>query len=203
MQSLNFFRHCGLFIQENFLDVQTCAKIQDEMRSAVGKDGQIYSQREQTFVVDHEIRKVKSFQVSQATEGYVKDRLLKIRPTLENYFQVQLTGHRRPVFLFYEKGDFYRAHSDVGGLDSKVPHMASRKISIVIFLNAESSLPSSETYCGGALTFFGILNNSKWKPYGFPLKGEKGLLVAFRSEEIHEVLPVTSGVRSTLAVWFN
>jgi SM-20-related protein len=33
--------------------------------------------------------------------------------------------------------------------------------------------------------------------------GEPGLLVAFRSDTVHEVLPVTHGERFTVVSWFN
>jgi hypothetical protein len=77
-----------------------------------------------------------------------------------------------------------------------------RRVSAVIFLNSESEEPAEGTCGEGRLTFHGLLDGSKWEQCPFPLKPEPGLLVAFPSEKIHEVTPVSHGLRSTVVTWF-
>ena len=80
--------------------------------------------------------------------------------------------------------------------------MQQRQVSVVLFLNSESEIPNPDAYAGGSLTLYGLLQEPLWEKYGFSLKGETGLLVAFRSDVFHEVIPVTEGERFTVVSWF-
>jgi hypothetical protein len=55
-------------------------------------------------------------------------------------------------------------------------------VSVVSFLNGEAEAPGGDGYCGGALTFYGLLRDPRANQLGFPLAGEAGLLIAFRSD---------------------
>jgi predicted 2-oxoglutarate/Fe(II)-dependent dioxygenase YbiX len=59
----------------------------------------------------------------------------------------------------------------------------------------------TNNYTGGSLTFYGLFDG-KGKNIGFPLIGQAGLLVAFRSVILHGVTSVTSGERFTVVSWF-
>jgi SM-20-related protein len=102
--------------------------------------------------------------------------------------------------LIYQEGDFYSVHAD-GGKDGDVPTTRERKVSVGIFLNAQTEQPAEGTYCGGSLTFYGLIDDPRWHTYGFPLKSEPGLLIAFRSDVPHQVPPVTHGKRHTIVSW--
>ena len=73
-----------------------------------------------------------------------------------------------------------------------------------MFLNDESAEPSSTTYEGGRLTFYGLLDDEGLggKSMAFPVPGEAGLFVAFPTDVIHEVTPVLRGERYTIVTWF-
>ena len=58
------------------------------------------------------------------------------------------------------------------------------------------------TIAGGSLTFYGLMKAPGMEKAGMPLAPEAGLLVAFRSDIMHEVNPVTRGERYTLVSWF-
>jgi predicted 2-oxoglutarate/Fe(II)-dependent dioxygenase YbiX len=73
----------------------------------------------------------------------------------------------------------------------------------VIFLNGTADDDAPAGYTGGELTFHGLLNGAEWEKCPFPLTAEPGLLVAFRSDTVHEVRPVTSGRRYTIVSWFT
>jgi predicted 2-oxoglutarate/Fe(II)-dependent dioxygenase YbiX len=72
----------------------------------------------------------------------------------------------------------------------------------VIFLNARSSVPAENRYGGGSLKFYALLDGPKWENCPFSLDAEPGLLIAFRSDTVHEVEPVTFGQRFTIVTWF-
>ena len=65
----------------------------------------------------------------------------------------------------------------------------------VLFLN--------DDYTGGALTLYGLVDDPKWRDYGFAVAPAPGLLVAFPSDMLHEVTPVIAGERCTVANWFR
>jgi predicted 2-oxoglutarate/Fe(II)-dependent dioxygenase YbiX len=76
-------------------------------------------------------------------------------------------------------------------------------VSIVIFLSRESAQPVPGAYCGGSLVFHDDDADPRQKSRGFPLIGEPGLLVAFRSDTTHEVTPVTYGERYSIVCWYR
>jgi SM-20-related protein len=47
-----------------------------------------------------------------------------------------------------------------------------------------------------------LVRDPRWQSVGFGVEGEEGLLIAFRSDLLHEVTPVTHGERYTLVSWF-
>src|SRR5205085_9991991 len=88
-------------------------------------------------------------------------------------------------------------YSNVYGPDyNETSSPVRRRVSIVIFLNAGD-------YEGGALTFYGLVDDPSWKTFGFALEATPGLLVAFPSHVRHEVTPVTAGDRYTVVDWFT
>jgi predicted 2-oxoglutarate/Fe(II)-dependent dioxygenase YbiX len=70
-------------------------------------------------------------------------------------------------------------------------------------VNGQSKQPAQDVYGGGSLVFYGLLDGSQWEKVGFPLEGEPGLLIAFRSDLLHEVQQVTFGHRYTVVSWFT
>ena len=88
----------------------------------------------------------------------------------------------------YEKGDFFVRHQDGNTHQLDFDHLRVRRISIIVFLN--------DSFSGGRLNFYDPTT-------AFALVGETGLLVAFKADTFHEVLPVTSGERFTIVSWFR
>jgi SM-20-related protein len=204
MPSSVFFRHAGLFVMPGFLNRSECLDVQARMRGAQPEKALIAKKsgggRAETLV-DENWRKVASINVDKSTATWVKERLLEVRPKLEEHFKIPLTGCQGPDFLNYGENSFYKRHKDV---DSDAPPaIIHRKVSAVIFLNAVSNTPASGCYTGGSLAFFGLLPGPEWMECAFPLEAEAGLLIAFPSDMAHEVQPVTSGHRFTIAGWFT
>lgn len=107
--------------------------------------------------------------------------------------------------MVYKKDHYFRVHRD-GGYETEnnqnPDYLNRRKVSIVIFLNAQSTIEDKKGFGGGALTLYGLAEGNLWKDYGFPLNGEAGLLIAFRSDTYHEVETITHGARYTIISWF-
>ena len=106
-----------------------------------------------------------------------------------------LAEHEPPQFLRYETGGFFVAHQD-GNTPLTRDRTRDRRVSIVIFLNAQTSESLSGGYTGGELVFHAPYPNVDLRQ---PVVGAPGSLLAFRSETTHEVTMVTGGERYTIA----
>ena len=198
MPAAEFFTRLGLFVRKNFLEQELCARCCREMDEAAPTQATIVGP-DDTDVIDKAIRRVKVVDVPEATVALVEARLLALLPALERHFDVTLTGCQPLQFLTYREGDFYTVHNDN---DTGAPGMVGeRTVSLVLFLNDQAQQPADGAYCGGSLTFYNLIADPRWQTYGFPLNSEAGLLVAFRSDIMHQVLPVTHGERYTIVSW--
>jgi SM-20-related protein len=179
--------HFNLFLLRNFLDPDSCAGLKAELAVAPTTQAPVYL--EGTDETIHEtIRKTTSLHPEDETLRQVQDRLWGQKSALENHFGTSLTDCERPQFLRYETGDFFVRHQDGNSDQLDFDHLRVRRISIVVFLN--------ESFSGGSLTFYDSTTT-------FALTGETGLLVAFKADTFHEVLPVTNGERFTIISWFR
>jgi SM-20-related protein len=188
-----------LFLLRGFLDPETCARIQAEVRQAPGFPARVYL--EGSSEPNETVRKTTSVRPAEETISFVEDRLIAQTSAIAEYFSLALNGCERPQFLLYREGDFFVRHQDVDPDQVEYDHLRIRKISIVIFLNDGSPEMVKDTFGGGALAF--RQEGGDQEALTYPLIGEAGLLVAFRADTIHEVTPVTHGERLTVVSWFN
>jgi SM-20-related protein len=199
MPSPDFFTRLGLFIQPHFLDTEFCTQTLSELRSAPTLTAALVRESIQegtvSTLVDERSRKTDQVRVSSATAQQVQSQLNAIKPALGQHFGLSLMGLEQSLFYAYQAGSFFGAHRDCNRTVGVPQFIQDRRVSTIIFLN------SSSCYEGGALTFYGLIDD--WQEYGFPLLGEPGMLVAFRSDVLHEVKPVISGERYTVANWFS
>jgi len=202
MPNVNFFSNFGLFFERNFLDPKTCDRLIAEINSVRCRSATI-RRKNSDYIVDETFRKVNLAEVSATTESFIEQKLLIIKPKLESYFNVRLTGYESLSFLSYKPGDFYQLHKDTSSEQQSPESVKKRTISVVVFLNSEAEEPSAGSYGGGSLTFYKLFEDPPLDRYGFPLTAEKGLLVAFRSHILHEVKPVIHGQRYTVVSWFS
>lgn len=199
MPRASFFAGLGLFVADRFFDATVCASLRDQTRSARTTPSTVVNKG--TDTVDPTVRRVLDAWMPPETISFVTERLMAIKPALESHFDVPLQRCQQPQFLIYRPGDFFRFHSDVGGADEP-ESIRERQISIVVFLNDESEQPITGLYSGGLLTFFDLVDDPRFKDFGLPLSGEEGQLIAFRSQTVHSVTPVTHGERYTIVTWF-
>jgi predicted 2-oxoglutarate/Fe(II)-dependent dioxygenase YbiX len=205
MPDAAFFRKLGLFLDDKFLDAAACARIVAELRAAPAERGTVVGGREvreSGGAVEENRRKVWNAQVQAATETEISDRLERVRPRLEAHFDVRLGERQGPHFLRYDEGGFHVPHSDVR--PDSPPEIRNRAVSVVIFLNPLLKNPADgDGYCGGELVLYNLIDDPKWKGYGFPLEATTGLMLAYRSHETHEIRPVKSGRRFTIVAWYS
>jgi predicted 2-oxoglutarate/Fe(II)-dependent dioxygenase YbiX len=218
MTNIALLQRLGLFVQNDFLSPQLCEHLLSGMRSAetapvqvvtVGamsavepRETQTATQATQTVAapeLDPHQRVTEQIQPSASSECLIRERLFAIQPALEQHFSLALNGYQDPLFYRYNPGGFFAAHRDCIDTPDAPDFLRSRRVSIIIFLNEMSKESTPGSYGGGALTFYGLMNDPR---YGFPITGTPGMLIAFRSDITHEVQKVTDGERYTVVSWF-
>ncbi|MCS6814616.1 MAG: 2OG-Fe(II) oxygenase [Cyanobacteria bacterium] len=202
MPKAEFFTRLGLFVESHFLTLDQCAALQASIQAAEPLLAEVISTGGKE-TVNQAVRKALYVHIPSPLQVMLTEQLLQLLPRLQEHFGLPLQGFQPPQYLHYRAGDFFQPHRD--GSSETHPHAAYlevRKISVVIFLNAHAPSPAPNCFGGGELTFYGLVNEPRWQQYGFSLEGEPGLLVAFRSDLLHEVCPVTWGDRYTIVAWF-
>jgi SM-20-related protein len=198
----DFFRTFGLYVARDFFDRDLCAGLRAEARAAAADPATVRQQGAE-YIVDEEVRRTQLARVSEVSEQLVERRLMALKGTLERHFRVTTSGIRWPQFLVYHEGDFFRPHADSSAAVDAPAVATGRRVSIVVFLNGEGDAAEDESYTGGSLTFYGLMRDARADDRGFPVTGEAGLLVAFPSQLVHSVTPVTRGVRFTIVSWLE
>jgi SM-20-related protein len=192
----------GLLLIDEFFDAAAREEIVAEMRAAWGGPATVYRPRASS-PVDESLRKTTRKMLSEATTERVRRRLLERREEVGRHFGVALTDCEAPQFLLYREGDFFVAHQDGNTEQLQFDHLRVRRVSVVIFLGRQTPEPEPGAYCGGSLVFYEPDADPARKELGFPLAGRPGLLVAFRAETTHEVVPVTHGERHSIVCWYR
>lgn len=183
----------GLLI-EAFLDPPTLDAVLAEARAAAGAAATVQGHRTE---VATRVRHATQLAVSDATRRLVGRRLSDVTPSLVERFGVALSAHEPLQFLRYETGGFFVAHQD-GNTPLIRDRTLDRRISIVIFLNAQTPLPGG--YTGGELVFHAPYPRGDERQ---AVTGAPGALLAFRSETTHEVTMVSGGERYTIVTWLH
>lgn len=202
MQILNPPAGCGLLLIRDFLDAQACAAVRAEARAAAGHPAPVYIEGAEGLVHE-DVRKTTSLEVSAETIEEVGRRLRELREQAGAYFKLNLTDCEPPQFLRYREGDFFVRHQDGDTDQIDFDHLRVRKVSVVLFLNGVAGESEAENFGGGELLIYRAKDDPKQGSVVFPVVGEPGLLVAFRSDTVHEVTPVSHGQRLTVVSWFN
>ncbi len=147
-----------LLLLEDFLDPSTRDAVLAGARAAAGAAAMVHGGG--STKVAPRVRHAMQLDVSDAIRDLVDRRLSDLKPALTERFGVELSGHEPPQFLRYETGGYFVAHQD-GNTPLTRDRTLHRRISIVIFLNAQTSESLSERslrllsggYTGGELVF--------------------------------------------------
>jgi SM-20-related protein len=186
---MNFesFDRLGLMTVPNFLTDDSCTELRQRMLVS------------ESYTSSDHVCHVHCIRLDKETRAPVRRRLFELLPSLEDHFKIKLKGFQKPQYMVYSVGDSYKRHRD--GAPDGSEYLRARKLSAVILLNNESEKPAENCFGGGQLAFYGLLPNASWE-CGLPLNSVAGLLIAFRPEVVHEVMPVDHGMRFSIATWF-
>jgi SM-20-related protein len=200
MPSADILARFGILVRHGFLSDDLCQQVVAGIRSGEGSKGTVGNDQGD-YVVDESSRRVSQIEVGEETSALIEVPLRELKPVLEEHFHVALSHYQRPTFLSYGIGDYYVPHTD--SRDDNVDSVSrERKVSVVIFLNHPSEKEAEGCYGGGELTFFGLMTAPGMEARGLPLVAERGLLVAFRSDLVHQVTPITHGQRFSIVTWY-
>ena len=170
------------FTKPGFLDAATCGRVRIAMSAGSSEPAEVLHA---DVALDRGSRHASSVEVDHLTLERVEHGLEKQRGEIGRWFGL-LPGEREGAgFLRYGAGGFYRPHRDRAA-SAAWPAAAKRRIAVVVFLSAD--------LYGGALRLI--------EPDSIEIPPQEGLLVAFRADVLHEVLPVESGTRDVVVDWF-
>jgi SM-20-related protein len=190
----------NLFLVKDFFDVRSCAEIIAELSRLPAAPATTYG-RNVSGSIDETMRRTAQLKPSTKTVEHVKKQLSDRREEIGAHFGISLGKIEEPQFLKYRVGDFFVAHQDGNTGMLRLDREESRKVSVIIFLNRQCEMPEPGSYEGGSLVF------SEWRPGRtagkLQLSAEAGTLVAFPSENTHEVIPVTRGERYSIVSWYG
>lgn len=181
-----------LLIESAFLSPHECDRLRRAMDRGTDEPAEIVGEgiaRQET------IRRTRSIEIDSALREWFERRLDTIKPAVERALNQRLGQREGCGFLRYPPGGFYRAHrdrADVAGW----PAASRRAASIVVFLNGSNAAAGPGSFAGGALCLHHARGDRT------DIRPAPGLLVAFPSDLLHEVLPVQEGERDTVVDWF-
>lgn len=182
------------FVRAGFWDGDACARIRQAIDRGQLSPAEIYAGG---YRVDEQARRTFEADVDPGVVREVEAALAGVRSTLSRFFGLPLVGSEGPGFLRYPPGGFYGAHRDC------LPDAAEpfpRRISVVVFLT-DAGAGSPHGCEGGSLRLYGPACDDGAGP-ALEIAPVAGTLVAFPSTWLHEVLPVTAGIRDAIVDWF-
>jgi predicted 2-oxoglutarate/Fe(II)-dependent dioxygenase YbiX len=200
MPDADFFTALGFFTRRGFLDSATCARLRADIGAAPAKAATVWTD-DRTYDVDRSTRSTEWADVAPEVVELVQERLAAVMPEVSRHYGIPLTGLQGLQFLVYRQGDFFQRHRDRGN-EEGMAFSRARRVSAIIFLNPEGDPSTSVAYRGGALTLYGLFEQSEADALGFPLEAEEGLLLTFPADVMHEVREVEAGERYTVVTWF-
>jgi predicted 2-oxoglutarate/Fe(II)-dependent dioxygenase YbiX len=201
------FAALGLFTREGFLDRDLRDRVMSIIRGDGGAPATIGSPRGTTL--DPSIRRAWETVLPAEVHEHLAARLDSLRPDLESTFAIRLGIGEGWSALRYPPGAFYRPHRDRGAASGPAAAGGSdrgdrdvslhRAVSVVVFVNGPGD--AAAPFDGGALRFYGLLDDPRARDLGLDLIPEAGTLVAFDAALLHEVTAVTAGERYSLVTW--
>jgi predicted 2-oxoglutarate/Fe(II)-dependent dioxygenase YbiX len=199
MPPIEFFESVGLFGIPRFFEADACRAVVGEMLTGKASEGEVVRVQPDGGVarLAADRRKVRDVEVSPATVQAFVERVREVRSEIARHYGTELKRFEHPQFLTYREGDFFAAHTDGDTDRPNVPeHIRQRRITMILFLNEGD-------YTGGKLIVYGAFGaDDATQTVGLPVDARPGDLITFPSRMLHEVQPVTSGLRHTAVSWF-
>jgi len=195
----------SIYWEKNFLTNDEIEKIKTYARTLITENAKVGQEKKEKkeFTLDYHIKDpnkgvvprtritdIKWIRLNENTNWLFKKIIDKIIDVNSKNFDLQLKFVEDLQFSEYteEKRGFYSKHSDCGLKKSLDNYVDIRKLSFTVQLTDENE------YEGGELIFH-LDKEEKKAPKS------KGTIVFFESDILHEVTPVTKGVRHSLVSW--
>lgn len=178
-----------VYIVPHFLDRGTCVHLRAAMDGSPSVVAEILAG---TFASDAHVRKALSIDVATEALNTIESRLDAERGALSRFFGTALTAREGADFLRYQIEGFYGPHRD-RATGAVWPPAARRRVAVVVFLNDAETGQGPGPFSGGELRLLGA---------DVTVVPQEGSLVAFPASLLHEVAPVTRGVRDVVVDWF-
>jgi predicted 2-oxoglutarate/Fe(II)-dependent dioxygenase YbiX len=178
---------------DGLLEPSACARICRAMDAGTPEIAEIL---DATIAPDDAVRRSSHIDVDGATFAWLDGVLDASRARIEQHFGMTVTGREGISLLRYRPGDFFKPHRDWGIVPSW-PDAARRRISLVLFLRTSRDADPEGTFSGGALRLFDDEGDGVCD-----IHPRAGTLVAFPSTTLHEVAPISDGVRDVIVDWF-
>jgi predicted 2-oxoglutarate/Fe(II)-dependent dioxygenase YbiX len=200
MPSADLFKKLGLYVEPKLFSAELCEEIAAEMQRVPQDPLRVVDGDTAKHRMKLNVRRTKGASVSDSLVKSTHDVLQSLIEPLRNHFGLDLSGCEQPQFLVYTEGDYFKPHSDSDYSEEKPQYIRDRKLSVIVFVTGYSA--ELDGFQGGELVFHGLLNDPRGKKFGFPLRGEAGMCIAFPSNVVHEVTPIAKGKRCTIVSWF-
>lgn len=191
----------GIYTEEGFLGREACESLKASVRAGSRERARVY-EGGTDYVLNESRRSAVKVNVNASAASAVKEKLLAKCEEFSRRFGVEVVDCQEPTFLVYRPGDFFEPHRDYTENQNAPDHVRRRRVSAVVFLGDETAGDVKGEYDGGSLAFYGLLKDPRCRHVGIPVRGKAGTLVAFRSDVLHQVSPVTQGERFTIVSWF-
>lgn len=184
-------------IWHNALSLQDCRAAVEAMARSAAITGPVLRRSED--VVDLGMRSCSEHLLALEWSKPVVTAMREVaRKTIEDegWRRVAMDG---PKFCSYAERGLFRAHRDSSDdpLDPAV--VRHRRLSIVCLLNDATPHDGLPSFDGGALVLYVPRPDGTLVPENIRL--EAGSIVTFRSDVLHEVRPVRTGVRYSAVAW--
>lgn len=193
------FDDLGLVIRERFLDERERHQILQAISTSPGEPAEIVT-GDGALAADERARRAWDVALADELADTLIDRIESLRPMFEQAFGVRLGPCDGVAALRYPAGGFYGPHRDAADTPDPLG-LHLRRVSIVVFVNDRSD--SMECFGGGALRFHDLDTGVDGPGTSLDMEPQAGTLVAFRSEILHEVLPVSWGSRCSVVTWLS
>lgn len=196
-----WFARAGLLVRPGFFDRATCARLRDAATAAPMDKATVF-RGARNGVLSEDIRRTLCSFLPPEDREAILHRLRELAPDAAAHFATQVDEIEGPQLLVYRRGDFFRPHQDTATASDAPSFIRRRRIAVVAFLNAQVPRPQPGNHCGGALRFYRLVPDDP-DAWQVGLRPEEGLLVAFRADVLHEVLPVLDGERYSMVAWLS
>jgi SM-20-related protein len=188
----------SIYCVRSFLERDECRKLAGEMDAGPLRAATLDEPGQGEVVVKHR-RRAEYLATFSQTQAGVERKLAAMITNFAAHFSMGLSGMQPPQLLRYSNGCYFRPHKDRSDASGHGDDIRHRRITAVLFLNCQTRSPSDGGYCGGDLRLYQADDHPDPT---LCITGQTGMLVAFESSVVHEVRPVTWGVRRTVAAWY-